>query len=144
MPILNVKVSAKKSPEMSGRIANLLLDLTERILGKDRHVTAIAIDYVDPEDWIVGGRSLAEQGKHSVYFDIKVTDETNTKAEKARYIREAFAGFQALLGELHEESYIHVQDVRAASYGYGGLTQEYRFQHPPEVLTRPAPALATT
>ena len=86
MPILNVKISAKKSPEMSKRISTLLLELTTKILGKDPNVTSIAIDYVDPDDWIVGGRSLSEQGKGSVYFDVKVTDETNTKAEKARYI----------------------------------------------------------
>ena len=54
-------------------------------------MTAIAIHYIDPEDWIVGGKPLSEQNKSSVYFDIKITDETNTKSEKARYIREAFA-----------------------------------------------------
>lgn len=128
MPILNVKISAVKSREMTSRISTILLELTTRILHKDPHVTAIAIDYVDPEDWIVGGKSLAEQGKSSVYFDIKITDETNTKAEKAQYIQEAFAAFGALLGNLHDESYIYVQDVRAAAYGYGGKTQEYRFQ----------------
>lgn len=131
MPILNVKVSANKSVELTNRIATLLLELTTRVLGKNPAVTAIAIDYVDPEHWIVGGRSLAEQGKSSVYFDIKVTDETNTKDEKAQYIREAFEGFARLVGDLHEESYIHVQDVRAAAYGYGGKTQEHRYQHPP-------------
>ena len=130
MPILNVKVSATKSPEMSRQIASLLLELTSRILGKKPEVTAIAIDYIDPDDWIVGGKSLREHGQHSVYFDIKITDETNTKAEKARYIRDAFAGFEKLLGNLHEESYIYVEDVRAAAYGYGGKTQEFRFQHP--------------
>ncbi|MGH6647840.1 tautomerase family protein [Aquabacterium sp.] len=130
MPILNVKVSATRSPELSRRIANLLLELTTRILGKKPELTSIAIDYVDPDDWIVGGKTLREQGKHSVYFDIKITDETNTKAEKAAYIAEAFAGFASLLGDLHEESYIHVEDVRAAAYGYGGKTQEYRYQHP--------------
>ena len=130
MPILNVKISANKSPEMSKRISTLLLKLTSEILGKDPNVTSIAIDYIDPDNWIVGGRSLSEQGRSSVYFDVKVTDETNTKAEKARYIREAFAGFEKLLGNLHEESYIYVQDVRATAYGYGGKTQEYRFHHP--------------
>ncbi|NMV37986.1 tautomerase family protein [Ralstonia insidiosa] len=129
MPILNVKVSAQRSAEMTQKISDTLLELTSRILGKDPKVTAIAIDYVDPADWIVGGQTLAAQGKHSVYFDIKVTDETNTKAEKAQYIAEAFEAFAALLGNLHEESYIYVQDVRAATYGYGGKTQEYRFQH---------------
>lgn len=130
MPILNVKVSAKRSPELTRDIAETLLELTTRILHKKRELTAIAIDYVDPADWIVGGRSLAEQGKHSFYFDIKVVDETNTKQEKAQYIAEAFAAFGKLLGDLHEESYIHVEDVRAAAYGFGGRTQEYRHQHP--------------
>ncbi len=129
MPILNVKIGAEKNPETSKKVAELLLDLTSRILGKKREVTAIAIDYVPRDSWWVGGRLLSEQGKNSFYFDIKITDETNTKEEKARYIREAFAGFERILGNLHEESYIHVEDVSAASYGYGGLTQEYRYHH---------------
>jgi 4-oxalocrotonate tautomerase len=127
MPILHVKVSAMKSQAMTAAIAHTLLELTTRILHKDPTVTSIAIDYVDPDDWIVGGSSLTEQGKSSVYFDIKITDETNTKTEKAQYIEEAFAAFGKLLGNLHDESYIYVQDVRAAAYGYGGQTQERRF-----------------
>lgn len=127
MPILNVKISAIRSPEMTANIADILLELTTRILHKDPKATSIAIDYIDPADWIVGGTSLLAQGKSSVYFDIKITDETNTKAEKAQYIRGAFDAFAQLLGNLHEESYIYVQDVRAAAYGYGGQTQERRY-----------------
>lgn len=130
MPILNVKVSARKSPEMTKSISGLLLDLTTRILKKKPEVTSIAIDYVDPDDWIVGGRSLAELGKKSVYFDIKITDETNTKAEKAEYIDAAFTVFSELLGDLHEVSYVYIQDVRATAYGYGGRTQEHRYHFP--------------
>ncbi|MGE0283176.1 MAG: 4-oxalocrotonate tautomerase family protein [Rhizobiaceae bacterium] len=129
MPILNVKISGQRSDQMTKAVGDLLLDLTSRILGKDPKVTAIAIDYVDPRDWIVGGATLASQGKSSVYFDIKITDETNTKDEKARYVAEAFDGFARLLGNLHEESYVYVQDVRAAAYGYGGKTQEWRYHH---------------
>lgn len=130
MPILNVKVSARKSPEMTKSISGLLLDLTTRILKKKPEVTSIAIDYVDPDDWIVGGRTLAELGKKSVYFDIKITDETNTKAEKAEYIDAAFTVFSELLGDLHEVSYVYIQDVRATAYGYGGRTQELRYHFP--------------
>jgi len=129
MPILNVKVSAKKSPELTRAISETLLELTTRILHKKREITAIAIDYIDPADWIVGGKSLAEHGMSSFYFDIKVVDETNTKAEKAQYIQETFDAFSKLLGPLHQESYIYVQDVRATAYGYGGKTQEYRYHH---------------
>ena len=129
MPILNVKVSGTKSVEMTKRISGMLQELTSRVLRKDPKVTSIAIEYVDPQDWIVAGKSLAEQGQSSFYFDIKITDETNSKAEKAQYIAEAFAAFGQLLGNVHEESYIYVQDVRATAYGYGGRTQEYRYHH---------------
>ena len=129
MPILNVKVSGTKSAETTKQITDLLLDITTRILKKKREVTAIAIDYVDRDSWMVGGKLLSEQGKNSFYFDIKVTDETNTKAEKAQYIKEAFEGFEKILGDLHEESYVYVADVRATAYGYGGKTQEYRYHH---------------
>jgi 4-oxalocrotonate tautomerase len=129
MPILTVKVSGKKSDQTTRVIGELLMDITCRILKKKRELTAIAIDYVDHDSWFVGGKRLSEVGMNSFYFDIKITDETNTKDEKAQYIQEAFEGFKNILGNLHEESYIYVQDVRATSYGYGGKTQEYRFHH---------------
>ena len=128
MPILNVKVSIEKSPEAVAAISDMLLELTSSILGKKREVTAITIQFINPDSWVIV-RPLSEQHKSSFYFDIKITDETNTKDEKARYIAEVFAGFAKILGELHEESYIYVEDVRAASYGYGGRTQEYRYHH---------------
>jgi 4-oxalocrotonate tautomerase len=129
MPILNVKVSATKSRELTKQISGLLLELTTRILKKKPEVTAIAIEFVDHDSWIIGGELLSELKKNSFYFDIKITDETNTKDEKAQYINEAFAGFAKILGNLHEESYIYIQDVKAASYGFGGYTQEYRYHH---------------
>ncbi|MBO3758673.1 tautomerase family protein [Ciceribacter sp. L1K22] len=127
MPILNVKISGVRSDAVTASVSRMLQDHTQRILRKDPALTAIAIDYIDPRDWIVGGKSLAEQKQSSVYLNIKITDETNTKDEKAAYIRAVFDGFSALLGTLHEESYIHVEDVRAAAYGYGGKTQERRY-----------------
>ncbi|WP_421954285.1 tautomerase family protein [Polaromonas sp.] len=127
MPILNVKISQPASDRLTHDVSEMLLELTTRILRKKRELTSIAIDYVPPEHWVVGGSTLAAQGTNSFYFDIKVVDGTNTKDEKAQYIAEAFAAFGKLLGSLHEESYIYVHDVRAEAYGFGGLTQEYRY-----------------
>ena len=129
MPILNVKIAAPESPELSAAVASSLIELTSRVLRKKPEVTSVAISYLKPENWIIGGSSLAAQGRSSFYFDIKITDETNTKAEKEQYIREAYALFARLLGKVHEVSYIHIEDVRAGAYGYGGLTQEYRYHH---------------
>lgn len=127
MPILNVRISQPASPALTQAISETLLELTTRILRKKRELTAITLSHVPPEQWVVGGSTLAAQGKNSFYFDIKVVDGTNTKDEKAQYIAECFAAFSQLLAPLHEESYIHVQDVRAEAYGFGGLTQEYRY-----------------
>ena len=127
MPILNVKISQPASAKLSTAIAETLLELTTRILRKKRELTSIAIEYVSPEHWIVGGSSLAAQSKNSFYFDIKVVDGTNSKDEKAQYIAESFAAFSKLLGNVHAESYIYIHDVRAEAYGFGGLTQEYRY-----------------
>lgn len=127
MPILTVKISGEKSSDMTQKVGDLLMDLTSRILKKAPHVTSIAIEYIPHDQWFVGGKLLSETGKNSFYFDIKITDETNIKDEKAQYIRAAFDGFSHILGDLHDESYIYVQDVRATSYGFGGKTQEFRY-----------------
>lgn len=127
MPILNVKVSRPASPELTKAIAQRLLELTSRILKKPPEVTSIAIDYVPAEHWVVAGRTLVEHGKSSFYFDIKVTEGTNTKDEMAQYVAESFAAFQGILGDLHDESYVYVEEVHGHAYGYGGRTQEFRY-----------------
>lgn len=127
MPMLNVLVAASPSPDRSRRIATMLSDLTARILGKDPAVTAVAISYVAAENWFAGGAALSDQRKAAYWLDIKITDATNTKAEMAEYIAAVHGAMEALLGPLHEESYVLVHPVPASAYGYGGLTQEYRF-----------------
>lgn len=127
MPILNVNISGSPNAETSKKVASLLVELTATILRKQREVTAVAIDYIPEDQWFVGGSLLSAQGKRSFYFDIKVVEGTNTKDEMARYIEEAFRGLEKILGDVHPESYIYIQEVRGFSYGYGGLTQEHRY-----------------
>ena len=128
MPIINIKVSAKKSSNLTHSISELVLDATCSILKKKRELTAIVIEYIEQDCWLIAGSTLSELGKNSFYLNIKITDETNTKDEKANYIQTIFSGFEHLLKNLHEESYIHIEDTRAAAYGFGGKTQEYRYQ----------------
>lgn len=126
MPILNVLLSGPAQAQTTQQVAEMLANCTSRILRKKPELTSIAVRYVEPEHWIVGGQSLAAQGKSSAYVEIKITDETNTRAEKAAYIQAVYDGLLELMPNLHHESYIHVDDVRAGAYGYGGKTQEYR------------------
>ena len=127
MPILTLKVSATPSVELSEALASGLVEITARVLHKNPQITAVTVDYTPPEHWIVGGKSLAQHGKASFWLDIKVVDGTNTKDEKAQYLAEVFALMRRVLGDLHEESYALVHEVKADAYGFGGLTQEYRY-----------------
>ncbi|WP_395822527.1 4-oxalocrotonate tautomerase family protein [Collimonas sp.] len=126
MPILTVILSTAPDAAVSFSVAATLSRLTEEILHKDPQLTAIAISHIDPMHWFIGGASLAAQKKTSFFLDIRITDETNTAAEKAHYIDAVFREIEALLGQLHHASYVHVHDVRAAAYGFGGLTQQHR------------------
>ncbi|MES2261852.1 MAG: 4-oxalocrotonate tautomerase [Pseudomonadota bacterium] len=126
MPILNVTLSTEPDAALSERVAGELLRLTGDILHKAPALTSIAIHYVPAAHWHVGGSSLARQQKNSFFLDIKITDETNTATEKAAYIAAVFARMREVIGELHEVSYVHIDDARAAAWGYGGLTQQYR------------------
>jgi 4-oxalocrotonate tautomerase len=118
MPHIVVHLSGQSDASINRRVVESVAGLTQSVLGKKL-----------PHDlWFIGGRPLSELGKNAFHLDISVTDETNTKAEKARFIKEIYGAFQDILGELHECSYVHVIDARAAAYGYGGETQEYRHQ----------------
>jgi 4-oxalocrotonate tautomerase len=128
MPLITVSYSSSRhTPSLKADIAAAVSDLTAKILHKDPKVTAIIVKSVDPADWFAGGKSLAEQGLASFWLDIHVTEGTNTKDEKAAYIAAMFTRMGELLGALHNESYLHVDEVRGDAYGFGGLTQERRY-----------------
>jgi len=128
MPLITVTYSSSRpAPSLKADIAAAVSELTVKILHKDPKVTAIIVKSVEAADWFAGGRSLAEQNLASFWLDIHVTEGTNTKDEKAAYIGAVFKRMGELLGPLHQESYLHVDEVRADAYGFGGLTQERRY-----------------
>ncbi|MGV7213052.1 tautomerase family protein [Bradyrhizobium sp. UFLA05-112] len=128
MPLITVSYStSRQSSSLKADIASTVSELTAEILHKDPKVTAIIVKSVDASDWFAGGRSLAEQKLASYWIDIHVSEGTNTKDEKAAYLAAMFRRMAELLGPLHHETYLHVDEVRGDAYGFGGLTQERRY-----------------
>jgi 4-oxalocrotonate tautomerase len=128
MPLITVSYStSRQTPQLKSDVAATVSELTAEILHKDPQVTAIIVKSVDAADWFAGGKSLAEQKLASYWLDIHVSEGTNTKDEKAAYLAAMFARMGELLGPLHEETYLHVDEVRGDAYGFGGLTQERRY-----------------
>ena len=128
MPLITVTYSSSRhAPSLKADIAAGVTELTAKILHKDPKVTAIIVKSVDAADWFAGGQSLAEQQLASFWLDAHVSEGTNTKNEKAEYLAAMFKRMGELLGPLHHESYLHVDEVRGDAYGFGGLTQERRY-----------------
>ena len=127
MPYLKLKLSAPESVETTEKIAIVLTELTADILKKKRELTAVEIEFISPQRWFIGGVSLQEQNATSFYLDIKVTEGTNTKDEKARYVGQVFSSIETIVGPLATTSYVVIEEVNADAWGYQGQTQEFRY-----------------
>jgi 4-oxalocrotonate tautomerase len=128
MPLITMTyASSREKPALKSDIAAIVSELTAKILHKDPKVTAIIVKSVNAADWFAGGKSLAEQKLATYWLDIHISEGTNTKDEKAAYLAAVFARMGELLGPLHNETYLHVDEVKGDAYGFGGLTQERRY-----------------
>lgn len=122
MPYINVKLNVKPSDELRKKIVDRVLENTTNILNKKADVTSVLVEFVSPNTWSVGGKHVP-----TFYLDIKITKGTNTKEQKANYIKKCYSDFAEILGEITPASYCVIDEVNADSWGFEGVTQEYRY-----------------
>jgi 4-oxalocrotonate tautomerase len=127
MPMITVEIAGEPDVALAQRVQETVTRLAAEILHKDPVVTAVAVQFTPRRFWFVGGRATHELSTAAFFVDARIADGTNSKDEKAEYVARTFAALSSALGGAHVESYVHVDDVRADSYGYGGLTQERRY-----------------
>ncbi|MBT1181208.1 tautomerase family protein [Bifidobacterium sp. CP2] len=127
MPYIRARIAGDESSQTAARVAQLLTDLAVGTLGKQRDVVSVDVDFANPAHWFVGGESAEQWHEATFYVEIKITEGTNTKNDKALFVQCTFDVMKDILGEVSEASYVVVQDVRPDSWGFGGLTQEYRY-----------------
>lgn len=123
MPTLVLKLTPLQNPDRYHALAEVLTDLTVRVLGKRREVTAVVIDDLPAARWHIGGVAVAQP---TALLEISITQGTNTEEEKADFIQAAFAELQRQLagdGVLAPASYVVVRELPASDWGYGGRTQ---------------------
>lgn len=126
MPYLHLRIAAAESSAHTESIAACLLTHTRDILGKNPEVTAIDIEFTRPRHWFVGGVPVSDKQEITFYLDVKITEGTNTKKQKAQYIKAVFSDMQEILGGVTQASYIVLHDVHANAWGFEGRTQKSR------------------
>lgn len=128
MPFIHVRYSTPTERDLRQPLASLVTEKTAKILGKNPELTAVVVEQVPASAWFIAGRALGEHRKASFFVEVRVTRGTNVKEEKAAYLREIFRAMEALLGPVHPESYVHVHETEGDAYGYGGLSQNARWE----------------
>ena len=128
MPMISVQyASPRRTAGLTKAIAQAARRLGSDILHKDPAATAVVVEEIDASHWFVADKSLAEHGLAAFWLDFRISDGTNTREEKAAFVAATFATMNELIGPLHSECYVHVNEVRGDAYGYGGLTQNERY-----------------
>ncbi|MGV0168784.1 tautomerase family protein [Furfurilactobacillus sp. WILCCON 0119] len=127
MPYLRVRVVGEQHQGQADEIAKMLTNLTVTVLKKARPVVAIDLAFVPAAHWYIGGQAVADTDKPTFFLEIKLTEGTNTREQKAQFLTEVYSRMTTILGDLNEASYVVIQDVNGNSWGFGGQTQEFRY-----------------
>jgi 4-oxalocrotonate tautomerase len=127
MPMITVRYATPRPGQHTAAVAQAANALSAEFLHKDPTVTAVVVEEIDPAKWFISDRSLRQHELASFWIDVRVVDGTNTREDKAVFLATTFAKMGELLGPLHPESYVHVNEVRGDAYGYGGITQNERY-----------------
>ncbi|VEI20216.1 Tautomerase enzyme [Serratia plymuthica] len=132
MPGITLTLSGLKNQKLTQKCVLLATQITCDVLKKNSFETMVIVRHVDDEDWFIDGKSLAEWGKNSFRLEVTIVDETCSKDQKSAYQKAIYNAMEQAIGNLHPQSNVHIIDCKAASYGYTGITQEYRYQHKDE------------
>jgi 4-oxalocrotonate tautomerase len=127
MPIIELKVSGQENPALAQQLATEISRLTKEVLKKKPEVTVVTVSFVPVYLWFVNSVSLEELKTKSFHLNIKISDSTNLKVDKADYIEAVHKSLTALLGSIHPVSYTAIQETKADAYGYEGSTIEYKY-----------------
>lgn len=126
MPYIAVKLAIAQplSSTQSQQLIHGVTEVMAHTLGKKRHLVAVSIEYLLPDQWFIAGQSLSTQ---TAFIQAYITAGSNTETEKAQAILELYNLLTSLLGLVEEASYIVLTETSASDWGYAGQTQAQRY-----------------
>lgn len=123
MPGITLTLSGAPDAALASQLSRELTELTARVLDKQPSQTMVIVRFVESGLWFIDSESLESLGRNSFRLEVTITDETTTVEQKRRYQRESYELLSERIGNVHPHSNVHLIDVRATAYGYGGVPQ---------------------
>ncbi|MGQ3211043.1 MAG: tautomerase family protein [Shinella sp.] len=124
MPFLHIRIAGRNLTDSERlHIQDEATRLAVTLLGKRAEATAVFVEETPVPNWTVGARRLPV----AAYFEILISEGTNTPDEKERFIQAGYALLEEILGsQLNPVTYVVIRDIAMENWGYGGRTQESR------------------
>lgn len=129
MPFINIGIAGVDLNDgQKQKIFSEVTRLMHEVMGKIPELTSVRIDHFYNGDWAINGMPISSGGDIAVHMDIKVTEGTNSRDEKASMIKQSSDMLKDVMGPVAEVSYIVIHDLSGDSWGYDGQTQFERAQ----------------
>ena len=122
MPFARLTLIPTPSSETVQRLTDELTALIAKDLGKRYDLTAVLVETPEPARWTIA----ASAHEVAAHLEVCVTAGTNTDVEKAHFVRNAMQLLRQVMPTLASATYVVVQELPAANWGYDGETQAAR------------------
>jgi 4-oxalocrotonate tautomerase len=130
MPFVNVKVvKGQVSSEQKKRLIEGLTDLIVEIMGRERRLTVIAMDELDPSNWAIGGKTLEEENINErivSFVNIKVSKGTTNPEEMSKMMKAAKELMIDVLRNSDETNYFIIDELNSEGWGFDGISMAER------------------
>jgi len=129
MPFVNVKlIKSQVNSDSKELIISKLTDLIVRIMNRERALTTIVIDEIDPTSWAIGGKAINADVDFVSFVNIKVSKGTTNPTEMAVMMDETKELMSDVLGNHICENYFIIDELNPAAWGFDGISMTHRSQ----------------
>jgi 4-oxalocrotonate tautomerase len=130
MPYVNVKlVKQQVSVESRQLLIDGIMDIIEKIMGRNRNLTVIVLDEVDSANWFIGGQPLSKTGTahgNVIYVEIKISKGTSNPEQMLAVIKAGRALVDRVLGSGDMTNYFVINELNPDSWGFDGISMTER------------------
>lgn len=129
MPYINLKfVKEQVTEKQKQQLIDGVMDIVANLMGRDRDLTVITIDELDPTNWIIGGKSLVENKNHSkvFYLNIKISKGTSNPKEMATVIQTGKKLVEDVLGSNDLTNFFIIEELNPDAWGFDGISMTIR------------------
>ncbi len=127
MPFVNVKlIKNQVNGQKRHQIIEGLTDLIVRIMNRERSLTTIVIDEVEPHSWAIGGKLLDLENDFVSFINIKVSKGTTDSDEMSRMMQGTKLLMAEILGNHIVENYFIIDELNPSGWGFDGVSMTER------------------